>query len=298
MRVDPNYVVNLATAVDQSSSDENTLTGELSSGLRISSLQDDPVAVAQSTLMTSAIAKDDRYVQTASNESSLLQVADTTLGEVVKQLTSALSLAVQGNSGTLNASNLATVTQQLSGIRDQVLSLANTSYQGQYLFSGSQGSVQPFTLDTSTTPATTTYNGDASLQSVETPSGQKIQVNLPGSDVFGGASGAFTALNQLIADLTGGAPSATLTADTSALTTALGQVSNQRSILDSSLSRIQSTSLYTQTQEAQLKVQQNSLVAADTATVATQLSSAETQHQALLSVMNAVQKVNLFDYLQ
>lgn len=298
MRVDPNYVVNLAAAVDQSSANENTLTDELSSGLRVSSLQNDPVAVAQSTLMTSAISKDDRYVQTASSESSLLQVADTTLGEVVKQLTSALSLAVQGNSGTLNASNLATVTQQLSGIRDQVLSLANTSYQGQYLFSGSQGSVQPFTLDTSTTPATTTYNGDASLQSIETPSGQKIQVNLPGSDIFGGASGAFTALNQLIADLSGGAASATLTADTSALTTSIGQVSNQRSILDSSLSRIQSTSLYTQTQEAQLKVQQNSLVAADTATVATQLSSAETQHQALLSVMSAVQKTNLFDYLQ
>jgi flagellar hook-associated protein 3 FlgL len=298
MRVDPNYVVNLAAAVDQSSANENTLTDELSSGLRVSSLQNDPVAVAQSTLMTSAIAKDDRYVQTASSESSLLQVADTTLGEVVKQLTSALSLAVQGNSGTLNASNLATVTQQLSGIRDQVLSLANTSYQGQYLFSGSQGSVQPFTLDTSTTPATTIYNGDASLQSIETPSGQKIQVNLPGSDIFGGASGAFTALNQLIADLSGGAASATLTADTSALTTSIGQVSNQRSILDSSLSRIQSTSLYTQTQEAQLKVQQNSLVAADTATVATQLSSAETQHQALLSVMSAVQKTNLFDYLQ
>jgi len=298
MRVDPNYVVNLAAAVDQSSANENTLTSELSSGLRVSSLQDDPVAVAQSTLMTSAIAKDDRYVQTASNESSLLQVADTTLGEVVKQLTSALSLAVQANSGTLNASNLATVTQQLSGIRDQVLSLANTSYQGQYLFSGSQGSVEPFTLDTSTTPATATYNGDASLQSIETPSGQKIQVNLPGSDIFGGASGAFTALNQLIADLSGGAPSATLTADTSALTTSLGQVSSQRSILDSSLSRIQSTSLYTQTQQAQLKVQQNSLVAADAATVATQLSSAETQHQALLSVMSAVQKTNLFDYLQ
>jgi len=298
MRVDPNYVVNLAAAVDQSSANENTLTSELSSGLRVSSLQDDPVAVAQSTLMTSAIAKDDRYVQTASNESSLLQVADTTLGEVVKQLTSALSLAVQANSGTLNASNLATVTQQLSGIRDQVLSLANTSYQGQYLFSGSQGSVQPFTLDTSTTPATATYNGDASLQSIETPSGQKIQVNLPGSDIFGGASGAFTALNQLIADISGGAPSATLTADTSALATSLGQVSSQRSILDSSLSRIQSTSLYTQTQQAQLKVQQNSLVAADAATVATQLSSAETQHQALLSVMSAVQKTNLFDYLQ
>ena len=298
MRVDPNYVINLAAAVGQSSSAEATLTGELSSGLRVSSLQDDPVAVAQSALLGSAIAKADSYVQTASGESSLLQVSDTTLGEVVKQLTSALTLAVQGSNGTMNAANVATVTQQLSGIRDQVLSLANTSYQGQYLFGGSQGSVKPFTLDTSTTPATTTYNGDTKLQHVETPSGQKIQVNLPGSDVFGGTgSGTFGALNQLIADFSSGAASTTMTADTAALTTALAQVSNQRSILDSSLSRVQSTSLYTQTQEAQLRVQQSGLVVADTAMVATQLSSAETQHQALLSVMSAVQKVNLFDYL-
>jgi flagellar hook-associated protein 3 FlgL len=297
LRVDPNYVMNLAAAVDQSSSSEAALTSELSSGLRVASLQDGPVAVAQSTLLNSAIAKDDSYVQTASGTASLLQVSDSTLGEVVTQLTSALSLAVQGGNGTLNPANLASVTQQLSGIRDQMLSLANTSYLGQYLFGGSQGSVQPFTLDTSTTPATTTYNGDTNVQHIETPSGQKIQVNLPGSDVFGGASGALNALNQLVADFSGGAASATITSDTAALKAALNQVSSQRSTLGSSLSRVQSTSTYVQTQEAQLKVQQNSLVAADAATVATQLSSAETQHQALLSVMAAVQKTNLFDFL-
>ena len=299
MRVDPNYVTNLAAAVDQSSNAENMLIGQLSSGLRVSSPADDPVAVAQSTLLGSAIAKDDTYVRTASGVVSRMQVADTTLGEVVTQLTSALSLAVQGNGGTLNAANLATVTQQLSGIRDQVLSLANTSYQGQYLFGGSQGSVQPFTLDTSTAPATTAYNGDALAQYVETPNGQKIQMNLPGASVFGTAgTGAFGALNQLIADLSGGAPAAAITADTEALGASLGQVSNQRSILDSSLGRVQATSLYTQTHEAQMKVQQNGLVAADAAEVATRLSSAETQHQALLSVMSAVQKTSLFDYLR
>lgn len=297
MRVDPNYVMNLAAAVNQSSSSMAALTGELSSGLRVSSLQDDPVAVAQSTLLNSAISRADSYVQTASGAASQLQVSDSTLGEVVTQLTSALSLAVQGGNGTLNTTNLASLTQQLSGIRDQVLSLANSSYLGQYVFSGSKGSVQPFTLDTSTTPATTTYNGDTNVQHIETPSGQKIQVNLPGSDVFGGASGALNALSQLIADLSGGSAGATITTDTAALKAALNQVSTQRSMLDSSLSRVQSTSTYTQTQEAQLKVQQNALVAADPALVATQLSSAETQHQALLSVMAAVQKTTLFDYI-
>jgi flagellar hook-associated protein 3 FlgL len=299
MRVDPNYISNLAAALNQSTQQENTLTSELSSGLRVASLSDGPVAVAQSTLLGSSIAKDDTFVQTASNESSRMQVTDSTLSEVVTQITSALSTAVSGNNGTLNASDLASVAQTLSGIRDQVLSLANTSYQGQYLFGGSQGSAPPFTLDTSTTPATATYNGDANVQYVETPSGQKIQVNLPGSAVFGAAgSGVLGALNQLISDFSSGATTAALTADTGALTTALGQLSSQRSTLDSALSRLQSTSTYTQTEESQLKVAQSNLVSADPAAVATQLSQAEVQHQALLSVINALGSANLFSLMK
>jgi flagellar hook-associated protein 3 FlgL len=299
MRVDPNYISNLSAALNQSTGQENTLTSELSTGLRVASLSDGPVAVAQSTLLGSSIAKDDTFVQTASNVSSRMQVTDSTLGEVVTQITSALSTAVSGNNGTLNASNLASVAQTLSGIRDQVLSLANTSYQGQYLFGGSQGSAPPFTLDTSTTPATAIYNGDANVQYVETPSGQKIQVNLPGSAVFGAAgSGVLGALNQLISDFSGGATTASLTADTGALTTALGQLSSQRSTLDSALSRLQATSTYAQTEESQLKVAQSNLVSADPAAVATQLSQAEVQHQALLSVINALGSSNLFSLMK
>lgn len=299
MRVDPNYISNLTAAVDQSASEEDRLTSELSTGLRVASLSDGPVAVAQSTLFGSAIARDDSFVQTASGEVSRLQVADSTLGEVVTQVTSAISAAVGGNDGTLNASDIASIAQKLSGIRDQVLSLANTSYQGQYLFGGSQGSVPPFTLDTSTNPATAVYNGDANVQFVETPSGQKIQVNLPGSAVFGAAgTGVLGALNQLISDFSGGATTATRTADTGALTTALGKLSSQRSTLDNSLSRLEANSTYVQTEESQLKVAQSGLVSADPAAVASQLSQAEVQHQALLSVINALGSSDLFSLMK
>jgi flagellar hook-associated protein 3 FlgL len=295
LRVDPNYVNNLAASVGQSSSAEDKLTTELSSGLRITSLADDPVAAAQSVLMTSSIARNDAYIQAASGESSMLQVTDSTLGEVVTQLTSALTLAVQGTNGTLNGANTASIIQQLTGIRDQVLSLANTSYQGRYLFAGSQGTTRPFSLDTSTSPATASYAGDTIVQHIETPSGQQIQVNLPGSTIFGGTgSGVLGALNQLIANLSNGIASS---ADSSALTAALGDVSEQRSVLDSSLSRLQSTSSYAQTEESQLQAQQSALVSADTVSVATQLKSAEVQNQALLSVMSALQKLKLFDYI-
>ena len=300
MRVDPNYVSNLSAAVDASSNVENNLTSELSSGLRVGSLQSDPVAVAQSTLLASSIAQDDTFVQTASSESSSLQAADSALGEVVTQVTSAISLAVEGNNGNLNAGNQSTIAQQLTGIRDQVLSLANASYQGQYLFSGSQGSVQPFTLNTSANPATVTYSGDANLQYVKTPSGQQLQTNLPGSAVFGtGSSGVLGALNQLIADFSSGTPAGSIiTNHTAALTSALTQLSGQRATLDSSLNQLQSTSSYVQTQATQLTIAQSTLVSADPAAIATQLASAETQHQALLSVIHALGSSDLFSLIR
>ena len=300
MRVDPNYITNLTAAVDQSASEEDTLTSELSSGLRVATLSGDPVAVAQSMLLGSSIAADDTFVQTSSGEISRMQVVDSTLGDAVTQVTTALSVAVSGNNGAaLNASDIASIAQQLGGIRDQVLSLANASYQGQYLFGGSVGSTPPFTLNNATNPATAVYNGDNSLQYVETPTGQKIQVNLPGSAVFGaGGGGVLGAFNQLISDFSGGAPSATLTTDTSALTAALGQLSSQRSTLDNALSRLQSTNSYAQTHEGQLQVAQGNLVSADPAAVATQLSQAETQHQALLSVINALGGTDLFSLMR
>ena len=298
MRAEPSYVTSLSQALNSSTKAANNLASQLSSGLRVASLSDDPGAAAQSLQLGSQIARVDTYIQTAASQSAMLQVTDSTLGEVVSQLTSAISLAVQATNGTLNTSNLQATAQQLTGIRDQVLALANTSYQGRFLFAGSQGSTKPFALDTTTTPATVTYSGDAASQSVETPGGQQIQVNLPGSSIFSsGASGPIAVLNQLIADVTSGAPASSLSADSTALTNALGRVSTQRSLLNSSLSTLQSTSGYAQTQEVQLKAQQSALVAADPATVATELKSNQVQYQALLSVITALQKINLFDYL-
>jgi len=82
------------------------------------------------------------------------------------------------------------------------------------------------------------------------------------------------------------------------LSAALSQLSGQRSLLDGSLSRLQATSTYAQTEESQLTVQQGSLVSADPASIATQLSAAETQSQALMSVISTLEKNSLFNYLQ
>lgn len=298
MMFDPNYIHNLSQAITAGSASEQKLTAELASGLRVSSLSDDPVAVAANTQLASSIAHIDAFVQSAGKEQSLLQVTDSTLGEVVRQVTSALSLAVSASNGTLNAANRSAIAQQVSDLRDSVVSLANTSYQGKYLFGGSQGNTQPFSQTAAVTPALATYHGDAIITNITTPEGLKVQTNLPGSAVFQ-ASGAdlLGSLNQLVADISSGS-STSIATDTAAVTAALQNVSTQRSVLGSSLNRLNSNSNYAQTQKATLQAQQSSLLSADTAQVATDLKSAEVQRQALLSVVAAVQQNNLFNYLK
>ena len=304
MRADPTYFNTVVLSLNNAMKNSNDLAAELSSGLRVGQLSDDPAAATQSLRLDGQISAIDTYVQTASNVSSRLQMMDSTLGEVVSQVTSAISLAVGAANGTLNGANLQTISQQVAAIRDNVLALANTSYQGSYLFSGSKGDTAPFTLDTTGTPAVATYNGDGNVQTIATPGGQKIQTSLPGSTVFGstvfgsGGTSVLGVLNQLVADLTGGAPTANISADSSALTDALGNLSTQRSSLNSSLSTVESTSMYAQTQGAQIKVQQGQMVSSDPAKVATDLKANQTQYQALLSVITALQQDNLFSHLR
>lgn len=299
MRVDPYFTTNLAGALDQTQATESQLSSELSSGVRVTQLSQDPVVAGQNVLLLNQIQRDDSFTQTAGLVQGQLQVTDSALGGVVTQLTQAVSLAAQGNNGTLNQSQLQSIANQLSGIRDEVLSLANSSYQGNFIFAGARTSTAPFSLNNTTTPATVTYNGDSGVNSIQTPNGQSIQLNLPGNQIFtaGGSNDVFTALNNLIADFSTGGSSATAAADTSALSSALNFVSQQRVTLDNSLTRLTAASDAVTSEQTQLTTAQTALMQADLPTIATQLSLVKSQQTALESVIGQIGSGSLFDKL-
>lgn len=296
MRADPFYNNGLSTSLDTITSRQDTLTSELSSGLAVSAPSDDPLAASQGVALSGAISRDDAYIASASTLEGRLQTADSVLGSVVSQLTSAISSATSGINSTLSASNLQTIGTTLSAIRDQVVSLANTSYAGSYLFGGTAGNTQPYTVDAS---GNATYNGDANSSYTQTPGGQKIATSMPGSAIFS-ASGAdvLTTLNNLIADFSSGSISSSAQSDLNELTAGLANVSAQRSVLDGSLNTIQQTSTYASTDKTNLAATQSSLVSADTAQIATQLSAAQTQSEALMSVISSLGSKSLFDFMQ
>jgi flagellar hook-associated protein 3 FlgL len=288
MRVDPNYVTNLVSSLDQTQLTQQQLTSELSSGVSITSLSQNPVASGENVLLLNQIQQDDSFTQSSSQVTGQLQVADSTLGSVVSQLTQAISLATSANNGTMNSSDVKSISNQISGILDEVQSLANTSYQGQYIFAGGQTSTAPFTTSTASSPAVTTYNGDADVNYLEAPNGQKIQLNVPGDQIFSasGSNSVFGALNSLVADYASGTVNtAQAVNDTQALSTALNYVSQQRVTIDNSITQITAASDAVTGNQTQLTTAQTNLMQADVASVSTQLSLSETQQTALEDVI-------------
>ena len=300
MRVNPDYVSNIVDSLNQVTANEQTFTEELSTGVTVNALSDNPAAAGENILLGAGMNADDTFSQTATSVESMLQVADSALGNVITQLTSAVSLATEANNGTLDASNEQSIATQLTGIRDEVLSLANSSYMGQYIFAGSLGTTQPFTLNTATTPATVTYDGDDDISYVQTPTGQQIQTNLPGDQIFTAAGAdVLGTLNNLIADFSSGAASAASITDLDNLNTALNYVGQQRVVLDDSITRLTAAGNYNTSQSTQLASAQDNLIQTNTPQVASQLSSAETQQAALTQVIAAIdQQDTLFNELQ
>ena len=303
MRVDPSYVSNLVGALDQSQANEQQLTAELSSGVSITSLSQNPVSSGENVLLLNQIQQDDSFTQTSNLVTGQLQVGDSTLGDVVTQLTQAISLATSANNGTMNASDVKSIGSQISGILDEVQSLANTSYQGQYIFAGGQTSTTPFTTSTGGSPNVTSYNGDQDVNQIETPNGQKIQLNVPGSQIFlgTGANSVFAALNSLVADYSTGTVNTTqAVSDSQSLSTALNYVSQQRVTIDNSITQLTAASDAVTSSQTQLTGTQTNLMQADVAQVSTQLSLSETQQTALEDVISQLDQASnsLFSKLQ
>jgi flagellar hook-associated protein 3 FlgL len=301
MRVDPFYVSNLVGSLDQTQASEQQLTGELSSGVRLTSLSQNPVASGENVILLNQIQQDDSFTQTSSAVTGQLQVADSALGSVVSQLTQAVSLATSANNGTMNSSDTKSIGNQIAGILDEVQSLANSSYQGQYIFSGSQTTSTPFSTSSATTPAVTAYNGDEDVNYLETPNGQRIQLNVPGDQIFlgSGTNSVFAALNNLVADYSNGTVNtAQAVTNTASLNTALNYVSQQRVTIDNSITQLTAASNAVATTQTELTSTQTNLMQADVAQVSTQLSLAETQQTALEDVISQLGSGSLFQKLQ
>lgn len=289
-------VPDILADLQQSQTAVNTALQEVATGKSVTVPSDNPAAAADMVQNTIETADVDQYTQNVSSVLSMVQTADSSIGSVVTSLTQAISLGTEGANGTNNASNLQSIAEQVQGILQSVVAQANTSYQGTYLFGGTETSATPYSANSSS-PSGYTYNGNSDTNSVAVGDDMNVQVNLPGSQIFSN-SGAdvLGSLNTLVTALQSG-DTTQIQSATSAVSSALSYVDQQRVFYANAENQLNSQETYLQQETVSLTSQQDSLVGVDEATAATELSQAETANSAAEAAAAKVLPDTLLNYL-
>jgi flagellar hook-associated protein 3 FlgL len=135
------------------------LQEQLTSGKKVVNASDDPTGAAQaerSLTRISRIATDQRALE---SQRSAITMAESTLGDVADSLQRFRELVVGAGNGIQSASDRKSTAVELSGLRDQILSLANRKdTNGLPLFSALGSALAPFT-GPSGPPQDYTFNG-------------------------------------------------------------------------------------------------------------------------------------------
>jgi flagellar hook-associated protein 3 FlgL len=289
-------VTDMIAAVQQSQQTLQTALEQVSTGKSVNQPSDNPAASAEMVQNTIETADVDQYTQNISSVLSTVQTADSALSSVVSSLTQAISVGTEGANGTNSASNEQALAEQVQGILSSVVSQANTAYQGSYLFGGTATNTTPYTVDASS-PSGYTYNGNSDVNSVQVGDTLSVQVNIPGSQIFSNPNASVLgSLSTLVSALKSGNTTAIGNA-TTAVTTALNYVSQQRVIFGNSESQLNAQETFLQQETVNLSSQATSLVGVNMATAATNLSQAETDNNAALAAEAKVLPNTLLNYL-
>lgn len=283
---------NLLTSLNVSLQNQDTAMMQLETGKRVNQPSDDPAAEAAYIQNRSQATAVTQYLQTASALSGNFQVADSALNGTVNVLTSAISLGVEGGNGNLTAAQQQSLVQSVNAMQQQLLNFANTTFQGNYIFSGSKTQTAAYVLD-GTQPSGVLYQGNSETMQVAIANNNTIASNVPGSQIF---DSAFQSLNDLKTGLNAGNTAQIESAVTS-LRTAIDTVNQQRISYSSGLNRLQSAQTVLQNQNLQLTSQENDLIGVDMAAAITSANTASVARTAILSLGSRLSQVSLLNYL-
>ncbi|HUK47446.1 MAG TPA: flagellar hook-associated protein FlgL [Terriglobales bacterium] len=294
IRVNPYVLPDLLADLNNTQQQADTASLQMSTGSRINQPSDDPAGAAEMVANNAQSSQADSFLRSINSLNGLLQTADSTMNNVVTALNRAISLGTEGANGTLSDDDRTDVANELSGIQQQLLSLANTSYQGEFIFAGT-ATVQPFVADSSN-PSGVTYNGNNGANSVQVGEDYSVQINLPGSQVFTGTSGnVFQSINDLINALK---TNNNIGSAVTEVSNAYNYVTGQRVFYGNALNQLQAQQNFLNSDTLDLATAANSISATDMAQAATTFSQAEIAMNAELDGISRISQVSLFDYLK
>ena len=155
---------------------------EIAAQKQVLSPSDAPNQAASITRFKSVIARQDTYTNALGQLQARLDAESANLTTASDVLVRIKELAIQASNGTQGTVSRKAISTEMKGLRDQLLSLANsTDASGNYIFSGSKVTTKAFTQDSK---GNIEYTGDQTRMHVAVGEQRTLPLNRPGTNAF------------------------------------------------------------------------------------------------------------------
>lgn len=183
MRISTKQLSNLSTQQLIKLQDDVAKTQtQLATGKKILTPSDDALGANMILRFSQSITISERYIRIAGQAEGQLGLEEATLNSVTESLFSARDNIIRAGNGNYTSAERQAIAQDLEGIYNTVLGLANTqTASGEFLFSGFQTLNKPFTQDVT---GAVVYNGDQGQREAKINDDITIPVSDSGFDVF------------------------------------------------------------------------------------------------------------------
>lgn len=153
---------------------------QIASGLKIQYAHEDPTVFSDTLRLDDEVTTLTQIKNSALSAYKFSTQTDTTIGEIIKTVESMKVKLINAANDVHSDASIQAIAKELRGLENHLMTLANTSVGGQYLFSGTATSVKPVADDGS-------YQGNDQNLKAFIGSGLKQKYNISGSQLFYGS---------------------------------------------------------------------------------------------------------------
>src|ERR1035438_5307671 len=200
---------NFINAINSLQARLNTAQKQLSTGLSVSQPSDAPDELSPILQLHAQINQNQTMQTNLNGTLTTINAAESALSNSVTLLQNPSSIATEATGLSETADSRATLAQNVQGLLQQMVSNANTTVGGNYVFSGDQSLTQLYQLDPASPTGVDRLATATSTDLVQGPGGVQIAASLTANTIFDNRNpddtvapnNVFNALNGLIVAL-------------------------------------------------------------------------------------------------
>lgn len=267
---------------------------QLATGQKISKPSDDPIGVGYQMRYDTDLARSEEFLLNAQTGTEILKTMDSLFQQASDVLKRARTLTLQAVNGTYDAQQRQTISAEIKQLKEQMVTIGNSTYNGRYLFNGQKTDQAPYTVAGAAGETT-----DPGLFYLNVSPSVKVPVSITGEVVFGAANtdNVFKVLDDL-ADALDNNNLAGISASLDKIDESADRLSISWAEVGARMNRFSLMEERILDDQVSLKEQRANVADVDVASAIMDLKSKETVLQAALSTGARIMQTSLVDFLR